>query len=161
MKYIFLLLLATLSPALAAADTEGAAKHAPIKTYGVHHVGLAVKDLEVTSAFFTKALGFKKVDERPDYPAHFVTDGNQLITLWQVSEPDTATSFDRKRNIGLHHMAFQLGNFEDLERMHKRLKNWPGVRIEFAPEPVGKGPAEHMIFYEPGGIRLEFIVVPQ
>ena len=57
-------------------------------------------------------------------------------------------------------MAFKLSSFEDLDKMHERLKNTPNVKIEFAPELVGKGPAKHMIFREPGGIRLEFIVIP-
>lgn len=132
----------------------------PIQTYGIHHAGLAVKNLTVTSQFFTEALGFKKVDERPDYPAHFVSDGTVMITLWQVSDPENAVEFNRKTNIGLHHMAFKLESFEALEAMHKKLKNWPDVKIEFSPELVGDGPAKHMIFAEPGGIRLEFFVNP-
>ena len=131
-----------------------------IQTYGIHHAGLAVKDLAVTSKFFTEALGFEKIDERPDYPAHFVSDGTVMITLWQISNPEAATPFNRKNNIGLHHMAFKLASFEDLDAMYQKLKEWPEVKIEFPPELVGEGPAKHMIFAEPGGIRLEFFVSP-
>lgn len=132
-----------------------------IKSQGVHHVGLAVKDLKTTSHFFVKALGFDKVDERLDYPAHFVSDGTTLITLWQIDDPKKTVPFDRKKNIGLHHLAFKLNSFEDLGVMYKKIKDWPGVEIQFSPEFVEEGPAKHMIFYEPGGIRLEFIVVPK
>lgn len=31
------------------------------------------------------------------------------------------------------------------------------VPIEYASEPVGAGPAKHMICYESGGVRVEFI----
>ena len=34
---------------------------------------------------------------------------------------------------------------------------WPGISIEFMPELVGQGPRKHMMFAEPGGIRLELI----
>ena len=131
-----------------------------IQVQGVDHVGLAVKDLKVTSRFFTEALGFTKVKENPDYPSYFVTDGKVMITLWEVKNPSSAVQFDRRENVGLHHLAFKLNSFAELDSMYHKLKNWPDVKIEFAPELVGEGPAKHMIFNEPGGIRLEFIVKP-
>lgn len=158
MKYFIL-------TALTALITGGAmiggaeAQTQEIKTHGVHHVGLAVKDLQTTLRFFKDALDFKEVGGKPDYPSVFVSDGTIMVTLWQADEG--AATFDRKKNIGLHHLAFKLGSFEDLDAMHKKIKDWPGVEIEFSPEDVGEGPAKHMIFYEPGGIRLEFIVVPE
>lgn len=130
-----------------------------IPTYGVHHFGLTVKDLKTTSDFFINALEFKQVGGKPDYPSIFVSDGHVMVTLWQANE--NASDFDRKDNIGLHHMAFKLNNFDDLYAMHEKIKDWPGVKIEFSPEHLGDRPAKHMMFYEPGGIRLEFIVVPE
>ena len=43
----------------------------------------------------------------PDYPAVFVGDGLTRITLWQIKDPVTAAPFDRRRNIGLHHLALE------------------------------------------------------
>lgn len=128
------------------------------RTSGVEHVGLAVHDLETTQRFFTEALGFQITGQDEDYPAAFLTDGVTIVTLWQVEKPDEATPFDRRRNIGLHHLAFRLDSMEELNMMYERIKDWPGVRIEFAPEVLNGGPSRHMMFYEPGGIRLEFIV---
>jgi len=130
---------------------------AELKTKGVHHVGLAVYDLDTTFEFFIKALNFKKVSERPKYPAIFVSDGHTLVTLWQVSDKNKAIRFSRQKNIGLHHLALQVDSFEVLDQMYEKVKAWPGVKIQFAPELVGDGPAKHTIFYEPGGIRLELI----
>ena len=131
-----------------------------IQVQGVDHVGLTVKDLDTTSRFFVEALGYKKVKENADYPSFFVTDGKVMVTLWQVKDPVQAMNFDRKNNIGLHHLAFKLNTFAELDAMHEKLKSWPDVKIEFAPEFVGAGPAKHFIFSEPGGVRLEFIVQP-
>ncbi len=157
MKYIiaslFTLIMFTGKPTMA--ETQ----HIP--THGVHHIGLTVKDLKATSGFFIDTLGFKKVGGKPDYPSIFVSDGTTMVTLWQVSTPEEAIEFDRKNNIGLHHMAFKLETFEDLDAMHEKLKAAENVKIEFAPELVGEGPAKHMMFREPGGIRLEFIVIPK
>ena len=43
--------------------------------------------------------------------------------------------------------------------MHERLSETAGVEIEFAPEPLGDGPARHMMCTIPGGIRMELIAL--
>jgi catechol 2,3-dioxygenase-like lactoylglutathione lyase family enzyme len=48
-------------------------------TQGVHHVGLAVPDLDAAYGFFTNVLGFAKAGEVPDYPAIFVSDGRHIL----------------------------------------------------------------------------------
>lgn len=126
----------------------------------VDHVGLAVIHLADTQKFFIEQLGFKLVGEDPSYPAAFVRNDDILITLWQVADPANAVSFDRRKNIGLHHMAFRVDSFQALDDLYARFQNTPAVKIEFSPELLGAGPAKHMMIYEPGGIRLEFIHRP-
>lgn len=126
-------------------------------TKGAHHIGLTVPDLTAARNFFIKTFGFEQVGERPDYPAVFVSDGTIMLTLWQAIEPETATPFDRKQIIGLHHFALKVDSLETLKSLHQTLQNTAGVEIEFAPEPLGNGPAHHMMFYIPGGIRMELI----
>lgn len=126
-------------------------------THGVHHVGLTVADLATAKGFFLETLGFRQVGEVPGYPAAFVSDGTTMITLWQAEDPATATPFDRRRHLGLHHLALRVENGEALEALHQRLKATSGVTMEFAPEPLGGGPTRHMMCSMPGGIRLEFI----
>lgn len=124
-------------------------------TLGIHHFGLAVPDLDTASAFFISALGFAEVGSVPDYPARFVSDGATLITLWQITGP--ATPFDRKANVGLHHLAFKVADNGALNVLHTRLASWAGVAIEVAPSPIRAGSAvRHFIIAMPGGIRIEF-----
>lgn len=126
-------------------------------TTGVHHVGLAVPDLEATRAFFCDALGYQTVGGVPDYPAHFVSDGTTLLTLWQLPDPETVVAFDRKRNVGLHHMAIGVPDAATLDLLFARVKAWPGTAIEFAPCPMREGSAvRHFMCAIPGGIRVEF-----
>jgi len=127
-------------------------------TKGINHTGLAVKDLDKSAAFFVDTLGWEKAGERPDYPAIFVTDGNAFVTLWQVEDPVTATPFHRRKNVGLHHLAFTVATLDALQALYEKFLKTPNVEIEFAPEFLGKGPATHMMIREPSGIRLEFIV---
>lgn len=123
-------------------------------TRGTHHVGLTVPDLAAAQSFFTDALGFSVVGEMPDYPAVFVTDGTTMITLWQAADPATATPFDRRRNLGLHHIAFRVG---DVDGLHRDLAARDDVSIEFAPEGLGDSGIRHMMCRIPGNLRVEFI----
>jgi len=99
----------------------------------------------------------RQVGEVPDYPAVFLSDGQLMVTLWQAEDPERARPFDRKRGIGLHHLALAVENEASLKQLSERLARAPGVTVEFAAEPLGGGPAQHMMCAIPGGIRLEFI----
>ena len=128
-------------------------------TQGAHHVGLTVPNIEETARFFTELLGWREVGGNPDYPALFVADGNLMITLWEVKS-NQPRAFDKNKNIGLHHLALHVDSFERLEEVHETLTT-AGVEIEFPPESLRDGPIKHMMCYEPGGIRLEFIHMPR
>lgn len=127
---------------------------------GVHHVGLTVSKIQASEDFFTKSLGFSVVGRDREYPAVFLSNGKVLITLWRNADPDQAIEFDRKRNVGLHHLAFEVKSFPALDALHDRFNRTAGVRIEFAPEPLSGTNAKHMIIREPSGNRLEFIHQP-
>lgn len=126
-----------------------------MKTLGIHHLGLAVADLKLTTAFFVDCLGWAVVREVPDYPAKFVSDGEAFVTLWQTNKD--AKSFDRKNQVGLHHVAINVASEEDLLEAYDRMSQFPNVVIEFAPELLGDGPAQHCMVHEPSGIRIEII----
>ena len=125
-------------------------------THGVDHVGLTVSSLDQSVEFFTNGLGWQEVGGRPDYPAPFVSDGNAVLTLWQVARPDHAIQFDRRANIGLHHLALRIASSDELDALYDRIHDWSGVEVEFAPALSGKGPKRHFMIYEPGGNRIEF-----
>ena len=125
-------------------------------TSGVNHIGLSVLYLDKSTRFFTETLGWELSGEDPDYPASFLTDGEMFLTLWQVSDPQTAVKFDRKNNVGLHHLAISVPSFELLDELYEKVKDVEGVVIEFAPELAYGGPTKHMMIREPSGNRLEF-----
>lgn len=127
------------------------------QTQGLNHLGLAVSDLEATTRFFTECLGWDESGRDDSYPRTAVSDGVVRLTLWQVDKSLPVESFDRRKNVGLHHLAITVPTEVALQSLSERVTSWDGVEIEFAPELVGEGPRKHMIFTEPSGIRLEFI----
>lgn len=126
-------------------------------TRGVDHVGLVVRDLKKTCAFFTNVLGYEALGEDPNYPAAFLSDGTTMLTFWQCQGTEPPNVFDRRKNLGLHHLAIAIDP-EALDPLYETLKKTPDCIIEFAPELSYGGPRRHMVCYLPGsGIRVEFI----
>ena len=131
-----------------------------IKTHGIDHLGITVKELSATVDFFTKLLGWAQIGGNSDYPAAYLSDGVSRLTVWQAKETEYV-DFNRHKNIGLHHFALKLASREELLTAFDKVKDWPGVNIEFAPEFSGTGPKEHFMILEPGGNRLEFAYDPR
>lgn len=129
------------------------------KTLGAHHIGLTVPDIQATRQFFTDVLGFEVVGDKPDYPAVFVSDGTVMLTLWQAEDPASATPFNRRKNIGLHHLALGVKNAEVLREIYQVISTRADVSIEFTPEALAETPLQHMMCEIPGGVRLELITV--
>ncbi|WP_339720345.1 VOC family protein [uncultured Paraglaciecola sp.] len=132
-----------------------------ILTEGLNHLGLTVSNLDSSVSFFIDTLGWEEKGGDPDYPAKFVSDGKVFLTLWQTSSQVNTVKFDRKKNVGLHHLALTVVSFEALDELYERFKKIEGVVIEFAPELAFGGPGKHMMIREPSGNRLEFIFSPK
>ena len=77
------------------------------------HVGIAVKDLEASLAFFRDALGLH-VEPAEDVPsqrvrAQFVSTGPSSLELLQATAPDSPIAkFLEKRGPGLHHITLRV-----------------------------------------------------
>lgn len=136
-----------------------ASSHA--KVGGINHLGLAVSDLDASEAFFVKYADFDVLGRDDSYPASFIDNGEIMLTLWRVTDPKKAVQFDRKNNIGLHHVALTVDSFEALDALYQKMKMDKSVNIEFAPELMGRGPTKHMMVNDPSGLRVEFVHRPK
>ena len=126
-------------------------------TNGINHTGLTVRDLAQTTAFFVDVLGWNVTAQDPAYPRNTVTDGSARLTLWQADLTGGIAAFDRRRNVGLHHIAFTVESEARLMALADTVAAYPGCEVEFMPEFMGTGPRKHMIFAEPGGLRVELV----
>lgn len=127
------------------------------QTNGINHLGLTVCDLDQTTAFFIDVLGWEVTARDENYPRTTVTDGTARLTLWQADRSGPMTAFDRRANIGLHHVALSVPDEGTLRALFETAQNYAGVVVEFAPELMGAGPRLHTIFAEPGGLRIELV----
>lgn len=164
---LILMVLVTISkPASAISNRQNSTSEKSIHentvmTTGLNHLGLTVKNLQASTDFFIKTLGWRKAGGYPDYPSVFVTDGELFLTLWQTKNTNLVVPFDRENNVGLHHLALSVASEGMLHELHRRFKTVPNLVIEFSPELNGKGPTIHMMIREPSGNRIEFAYTPK
>ena len=107
--------------------------------------------------FFVEVLGWKVVGRKESYPAIFMSDGLITLTFWRAVNPDKVVTFDRKNNIGLHHLALNVKDLDSLEYLHSQVNQYAKVMSEFSPEPTSKKSSRsHFICTIAGGLRIEF-----
>jgi lactoylglutathione lyase len=125
-------------------------------TNGFSHVGLSVSDLDASLQFF-QALGFNKVGGVESYPSFFLSDGASLLTIWQTDAD--AVPFDRRKNVGLHHLAIKVTSRQALDDAYAAVSKVQGVRLDgegaFQPEELKGTPLTHAMVFEPSGNRIE------
>jgi methylmalonyl-CoA/ethylmalonyl-CoA epimerase len=125
----------------------------------VHHIGIAVNNLQESAALFEKMLGIKAGIE--DAPCQKVTEaifkfGDEAeISLLEPTGPDSAVAkFLEKRGEGLHHIAFEVDDIDkELEAMLQK-----GFRL--IDEVAREGVEGKIAFLHPrsaAGVLIELV----
>jgi catechol 2,3-dioxygenase len=113
------------------------------------HIVLNVRDAQQSKAFYTSVLGLMVAHEDRERGAVFLSVGTQHhdLALFQLAtgEPPSATQ------PGLHHMAWQLGSFEELQAAHRELRAM-GVAVE---STIEHNVTRSVYFHDPDGNRVE------
>jgi methylmalonyl-CoA epimerase len=81
----------------------------------IHHVGVAVADLDESIDLYRAALGaelvHREVNQREGLEAAFLRTGDGEVELMSALRPDSPVGkFLAKRGPGLHHVAFGVTN---------------------------------------------------
>jgi len=116
----------------------------PAMELGAFSVSLAVQDLEVSLAFYTK-LGFKKTGGVLEQNWLILRNGTTTIGLFKGMFENNIMTF----NPGWDYHAKGLESFEDVRSLQRRLKE-QGVTPVTEADPDGTGPAS-FILVDPDG----------
>lgn len=89
----------------------------------VEHIGIAVKDLNVSNDLFTKILGVAPFKQEEVFSESVITSffqvGQTKIELLEGTHADSPISkFIEKKGEGIHHIAFEVSNiYEEMTRL--------------------------------------------
>jgi methylmalonyl-CoA/ethylmalonyl-CoA epimerase len=91
----------------------------------IEHIGIAVKDLEVSNKLFGSLFGEKHYKEEEviseGVKTSFFKSGPNKIELLQATSPDSPIAkFLEKKGEGIHHIAFAV---DDIKSEIKRLQS--------------------------------------
>jgi catechol 2,3-dioxygenase len=113
------------------------------------HVVLQVRDAARSRDFYTQTLGLKVAHEDLERGAVFLSFGREHhdLALFQLATGEAPGPAQP----GLHHMAWQLGSFEELRAAHGELKAM-GVPVEATVE---HNVSRSVYFRDPDGNRVE------
>ena len=116
-----------------------------IKTFGLTHIALPVKNVKRSSAFYQKIFGVKKMYCYADF-IQVQTPGSKDIIVFEKQKKKTSGA---KKGF---HFGFRLPKQTDLKPIIKKIKQ-AGGKIKETGEFVPGEP--YVFFYDPDGYEIE------
>ena len=139
---------------------------------GIHHIDLTVKDAHASRAFYESVLGF--MGYRLSSPMHDsnevdpngfdfdLKEGENFCSIGILSaRGENADRVHDRYSIGLHHIAWNAANRDDVDAMYAHLLSI-GATILDPPAAYPKyGPTYYAVFFaDPDGLKLEYVHKP-
>jgi catechol 2,3-dioxygenase len=113
------------------------------------HIVLKVRDAQKSKDFYMRALGLKLAHEDKGRGAVFLSFGEQHheLALFQLATGETPDAAQP----GLHHAAWQLGSFTELQAAYRELQAL-GIKVE---STIEHNVTRSVYFPDPDGNRVE------
>jgi len=129
---------------------------------GIHHIDLAITDVERSLAFYKELLGPLGLEEDSRYQSYRGTEeivylryGDQLLGLRPADGGE-----HRYYEVGLEHIAFYVDERDEVDAAHERCMRI-GANVHFPPEEDRDLPGYYELFvFDPDGIRVEVACGP-
>jgi catechol 2,3-dioxygenase-like lactoylglutathione lyase family enzyme len=130
---------------------------------GIHHVDLAVGDVERSIAFYLEVLGPLGWAESERYPTYRGTE--EVVYLQFEGQYLGLRPADggahRYYEVGIEHLAFAVDRPEEVDEAYARCRS-TGAKIHFPPEYDRDEEGYYAFFaFDPDGIRVEVFCWPQ
>ena len=132
---------------------------------GIHHVDLAVTDVERSLEFYLALLGPLGWREFARYPTYRGTEEVVYLSAYERGADLGLRPADGGRhdyyNVGVEHLAFEVDSPDEVDAAHERCLA-RGDRVHFPPEEDRDIPGYYATFvFDPDGIRVEVFYWPR
>lgn len=119
-----------------------------IRTRKLGHIVLKVRDARKSKEFYVRVLGLKVAHEDYERGSVFLSCGEQHhdLALFQLASGATPA----KEQPGMHHMAWQVGSFDELKAAYRELKD-----DGFAIDAIEHNVTRSLYVLDPDGNRVE------
>ena len=119
------------------------------QTRKLGHIVLKVRDAQKSKEFYARALGLKVAFEDAGQGVVFLSYGVQHhdLALFQLATGETPAASQP----GLHHTAWQVGSFAELQEAHRQLGEL-GIAVE---DTIEHNVSRSVYFHDPDGNRVE------
>jgi catechol 2,3-dioxygenase-like lactoylglutathione lyase family enzyme len=141
----------------------------PIEVFGVHHVGVPVRDLEASLRWYERVLGVIPTKRGRAEGQEFARTvsvpgavcawallelGSTKVELLEYERPRGEDFALRNCDVGAIHVAFAV---DDIAEAFARLQ---ALDVELAAPPVFDAQEHYLYFRDPDGIQLELYSMP-
>jgi glyoxylase I family protein len=128
-----------------------------VPALSIHHIDLAVADVERSLAFYLAVLGPLGMHEVERFPTYRGTEevvylryGDQFLGLRPADGGE-----HHYYGVGIEHLAFYVDSREEVDAAYRRCLD-VGARIHFPPEEDRDISGYYELFvFDPDGIRIE------
>ncbi len=131
---------------------------------GLHHIDLAVSDVERSLAFYLDLLGPLGWHVTRRYPTY---RGTEEVVYLGTAEPNAAYDpggiglrpadggSHQHYGVGVEHVAFEVDTTDEVDDAHARAMS-SGAKIHYQPEEDRDEPGYYAFFaFDPDGFRIE------
>ncbi len=135
----------------------------------VHHLALTASDLDRSTEFYDKVLGFmgyarvevpETTQQAMKTPLRVWSSPSGEVTLRPAKGESAHKAHDRNAP-GLNHVAFNAENRADVEKLHSLLQQM-GAQILDPPAEYLYFPGYFAVYFtDPDGLKLEFAFCPR
>ena len=140
-------------------------KERQVAARGIHHVDLAVADVDASLSFYRDLLGPLGLAEEVRYPTYrgteevvYLVDAHDRRGIGLRPADGGAHSY---YDVGIEHLAFEVESRDDVDAAHERCLA-RGARIHFPPQEDRDEEGYYAFFvFDPDGMRIEVFCWPR
>ncbi len=125
----------------------------------IDHIGIAVNSIEEKIKVYKDFLGFKEIEiellkDRGLKVAMIKVGESKIELLESIDEKSTIKKYLDKKGEGIHHIAFEVENFDNIESLAQK------ENIKLLGKPATGAGGTEVVFLHPkttGGVLMELV----